>query len=403
MCRNNYISLLLIWILLFVFSSCQNDTKPFVETFPPLPDSTTTTISKQIQFLNEQIEEKGNTAHYYYKRASLYLSFGKENIALEDIEKAIALDSTKGEYYFTLAEAYQQRDEPKKVVEAAQKAIQLGFTDLELYRLYAYAAFSEKKWSEALLAFEEMAHRTGEKTETLYYQGVIWNKKSDTTQSISFLRKVIQKDSSYVPAYIEIIQTYNQAKLPKNAWREAQIAFNKLYSDASKTKSDVKAKLSLAYADTWNELNKRDSSIVWYRKAVEEDSTLYEAAFKVGVYMFEKKYYPTSEYYFKKLITQKPLHPSANYLLGFLYEYKLYEPRDKLQRFNIAKEYFEKAYQTDSLNTDYSISLGRIQRKVEREEYKLTPEYAEQMRKLRLKEQQRQDSIKNLMLTNPIF
>lgn len=413
MCRNNSISLLILLTFCFL-SACKSDTNQFVETLPPLPDSVTTTISNQVQFLNRQIEQsentdnKENTAHYYYKRASLYLSSGKENIALEDIEKAISLDSTKSKYYFALAQAYEQRNEPKKVLEAAQKAMDLGFTDLEVFRLYAYSAFNQKKWSVSLGAFEEIASRTGENTETLYYQGIIWNKKNDTTKGISFLRKALKKDSTYIPAYIEIIKTYNQAELPKNAWKEAQIAFQKTNYISLKGKTNIldnkiRSQLSLQYGNTWLNLQKRDSAIVWYRKAIKQDSTLDEASLQVGIYMFEKKYYPQADYYFKKVVKQKPLQSTANYLLGFLYEYKLFEPQDKLERFQVAEKYFKNAYETDSLNLDYRESLARIEKKIERERYKLTPEYAEQMRRIRLKEQQRQDSIGRLILTNPIF
>lgn len=338
MCKNNFIFLLILLVFCFL-SACQSDTRQFVETLPPLPDSVTTKISNQVQFLNEQIEQsertanKENTAHYYYKRATLYLSSGKENIALEDIEKAISLDSTKSKYYFTLAQAYEQRKEPQKVLKATQKAMDLGFTDLELFRLYAYSAFNQQKWSESLTAFEEIANRTGEKVETLYYQGMIWNQKKDTTKAISFLRKAIQKDSMYIPAYIEIIKTYNQAKLPKNAWKEAQIALQKTNLIASKnqirkigstTDNKLRSQLSYQYATTWLNLQKRDSAIVWYRKAIQQDSTLDKAALQVGIYMFEKRYYPQAEYYFKKVIQQKPSQTTANYLLGFLYEYKLF-------------------------------------------------------------------------------
>ncbi|WP_375558837.1 tetratricopeptide repeat protein [Bernardetia sp. OM2101] len=413
MYRNSFIPLLILLFFCFL-SACQSDTKQFVETLPPLPDSVTTMTTKQVQFLNEQIEQsentdnKENTAHYYYKRASLYLSSGKENIALDDIEKAISLDSTKSKYYFALAEAYQQRNEPQKVLEAAQKAIDLGFTDLELYRLYAYSAFTQKKWSESLSAFEEIAKRTGEKTETLYYQGMIWNKKNDTTKAISFLRKAIAKDSTYIPAYTEIVKTYNTSELPKNAWKEAQIAFQKTNYNSSKkiistSDNKIRSQLSLHYGNTWLNLNKRDSSIVWYRKAIKQDSTLDEAALQVGIYMFEKRYYPQAEYYFKKVIEQKPSQHTANYLLGVLYEYKLFEPEDKIKRFEMAQNYFQNAYKADTLKADYKESIVRIERKIEREKYKLTPEYAEQMKRLRLKEQQRQDSIGRLILTNPIF
>ncbi|WP_338760169.1 hypothetical protein WAF17_13070 [Bernardetia sp. ABR2-2B] len=409
----NYIKNSFVFLSILCFlSACQSDTKQFVETLPPLPDSVTTTISSQVQFLNQQIEQseatdnKENTAHYYYKRASLYLSSRKENIALDDIEKALSLDSTKGKYYFALAEAYEQKNEPQKVIEASQKAIQLGFTDLEVYRLYAYSAFNQKKWSESLTAFEEIANRTGEKIETLYYQGMIWNKKNDTTKAISFLRKAIRKDSAYLPAYIEIIKTYNESELPKNAWKEAQVAFQKTNSIKDKNEkidNKIRSQLSLHYGNTWLNLNKRDSSIVWHRKAIRQDSTLAEAALQVGIYMFEKRYYSEAEYYFKKVIRQKPLQNTANYLLGVLYEYKLFDIEDKLKRFELAQNYFENAYKTDSLKTDYKESLVRIERKIEREKYKLTPEYAEQMRKLRLREQQKQDSIGRLNLLNPIF
>jgi tetratricopeptide (TPR) repeat protein len=413
MYRNNSIFLLILLIFCFL-SACRSDTKQFVETLPPLPDSLTTTISNQVQFLNKQIEKSENTdndentAHYYYKRASLYLSSGKENIALEDIQKAIALDSTKSNYYFALAQAYQQRNEPQKVLGAAQKAISLGFTDLELYRLYAYSAFNQRKWSISLTAFEEIANRTGEKVETLYYQGMIWNQKNDTTKAISFLRKAIKKDSTYIPAYIEIIKTYNKSGLPKNAWKEVQIAFQKTNYNSSKkivstVDNKVRSQLSLHYGNTWLNLYKRDSAMVWYRKAIRQDSTLDEASLQVGIYMFEKKYYPQAEYYFKKVIKQKPSRHTANYFLGFLYEYKLFEPQDKLKRFELAEKYFKNAYKTNTLKADYRESLARIGRKIEREKYKLTPAYAEQMRRIRLKEQQRQDSIGRLILSNPIF
>jgi tetratricopeptide (TPR) repeat protein len=410
MYKNNCI-LVLIVLIFCLLSACQSDTKQFVETLPPLPDSLTTTISNQVQFLNKQIEQSEktdnteNTAHYYYKRASLYLSSGKENIALEDIEKAISLDSTKSKYYFALAQAREQRNEPQKVLEAAQKAIDLGFTDLELYRLYAYSAFNQKKWSISLSAFEQIANRRGEKTETLYYQGMIWNQKNDTTKALSFLRKAIEKDSTYLPAYIEIIKTYNQAGLPKNAWKEAQVAFQRTNSDALKNKlnNKVRSQLSLHYGNTWLNLYKRDSAMVWYRKAIRQDSTLDKLSLQVGMYMFEKRYYPQAEYYFKKVIKQKPSQHTANYFLGFLYEYKLFEPQDKLKRFELAEIYFKNAYKTDTLKMDYRESLVRIEKKIEREKYKLTPEYAEQMRKIRLKEQERQDSIGRLILSNPIF
>jgi tetratricopeptide (TPR) repeat protein len=87
-----------------------------------------------LDYINEAIELSGPRADFFDTRGVVYLNTGDLRLAIDDLEKAVALDPS-GPKYFHLAQAYHEFKDKQKAEENLEKAKNKGLTPNSLHPL----------------------------------------------------------------------------------------------------------------------------------------------------------------------------------------------------------------------------------------------------------------------------
>ncbi|MCC5945865.1 MAG: tetratricopeptide repeat protein [Bernardetiaceae bacterium] len=380
---------ILILILLSALSSCDflrerapNEVAPFPYVFSE------EALQTQIRFITQTIRNEGETPDYYYRRAILYLKNKQENLAYEDIKNALKSDSTQGVYYFVLAQALIIREEPLPALEALENAYRLGYQNTELHSLTGILAAEQQKPEIALKHLNMALDVLPEEADFLYYKGEAYRQLQDTAKAAHFLRKTIALDSSYEKAYITAMQLYRHLESPKTTLYYGDIALAKIGEVPT-----VLLEIAAAYTDMY----KTQTAMAWYRKTLEVDTTVWQANYALGDYLFRKEYYTEARDLFERVLRYNDNLPDVYYNLAFMYEYKIAYQKgaNKLKSFNKAVDYYNKAIALLPENQYIPQALANCQKKLEYEEYKNSPQYLiDMMERVKRRKEAQADSLK---------
>jgi tetratricopeptide (TPR) repeat protein len=346
----------------------QEDNQPM----PPLPDGTNNNIDKKIAYLSKIIQENQANAEVFYQRAALNLSIGKENLALVDIDRALALKNDEPDYHWVRALALDQKSDFAGALAAARRAesmnlekgIQPAPTTFKLMGKWHYlqkdTATARRYLTSAQRLFPDHA-------EVYYYLGLLSKDVGDSVRTVGNLRAAIGLQPNYPEAYTALIDFYKKRGSRRAATAVAAEAVEQCPNQP---------RLMETYADLLMLTEERESAAMqWYQRAADLQPENWRLHYVVGIYHHRERHYAEAEKYLKNALANKPDLEKALYSLGTIYEY---------QRKNLpdALAHYERAAQVTPYDTTITYSVRRVKKKIAYEEYKQSPQYIlDQMRK----------------------
>ncbi|WP_035758252.1 tetratricopeptide repeat protein [Hugenholtzia roseola] len=378
-------------LCLLLLAACQGRNLESTLQMPDLPSATSISYEKEVSFLSQIIEDNPS-ADLYYQRAILHLGEKKENLALEDLKKALLYDSLQAKYHFALLQVYLLREEPKKALAAAERAELYGIKAFEFYRLYGKLNIEERKWNKAHQCFDHILNLIPQDLEALYYKGFAFAAQRDSTQAISYLNQAISQKKDYLDAHIALIRLYQDLRKTRLALQQAETALAIFPQNPT---------LHFLVGNIHQQTGKNETAQFWYRKTAELDTTSWQAHHQVGMYYFYKEYYSGALPYLERALRHNAQLYQAAYCVGFIYEYKTKREENALLYYQKAQNFYQKAQSAEKPNANITEALTRIAAKIEREVYKNSPEYAaERLKRYQQEKADRErryrDSIQNL-------
>lgn len=360
-----------VWLWMAVaFWQCtpQEDNQPM----PPLPNGTNNNTDKKIAYLSKIIQENQANAEVFYQRAALNLSIGKENLALVDIDRALALKNNEPDYHWIRALALDQRSDFAGALTAARKAesmnlekgIQPSPTTFKLIGKWSYlqkdTAVARRYLTSAQQSFPDHA-------EVYYYLGLLSKDVGDSVRTIGNLRTAIGLQPNYPDAYTALIDFYKKRGSRRSATAVAAEAVEQCPNQP---------RLMETYADLLMLAEERESAAMqWYQRAADLQPENWRLHYVVGMYHQRERHYAEAEKYLKNALANKPDLEKALYSLGTIYEYQRRSLPDALAQ-------YERAAQIAPYDTTVTYSVRRVKKKIAYEEYKQSPQYIlDQMRK----------------------
>lgn len=355
---------LILGAVLCLFS-CKKETQS-MDALSAVREQTKEFYQNQIQFMNEQIEDEGENAYYYYTRSRLYEADKKTELALQDVDKAILLDTSDGRYHYQRARILYQRGQLNEAVEAAQKADGFGFQEPNLYSLMGRCYAAQEDYINALEYLKRAMEIIPGDAETLYSIGTVYNARKDTTQAVKYFKESYAKKADYVKPYLELIKLYNERRLATKALYIAEKATKNCSPDV-KLYTEIGKSLELS--------NQTDSAVYWYTEALRLDNTYWDLAKKLGEYYRKRKQPQVAVEFYKGVVKAHPFQKEAYFQLGYTYEFWY-------KNLNDAKAMYQKALDVDSLYTEGKVGLARVEKAIRWKEYlRNNPEVLEQQRK----------------------
>ena len=286
------------------------------------------------------------SAGIYYALAKGYLKLNKLLPAMENIRKALSLDSTNIEYYHLLGDIYSFSHNVDSAASVYNKIIRMDSTDVRAYfllgQLYQY-----DKPLKALKIFKKLLKISGPDWNVLLKIAEIneqLGKVENTIKTIEKLREVNPMDLKIqkilIDAYIKNKQYDKALKLTENALL---------------TFPDDLALIEYK-ANIFYRQKKYEKAAEWYEKLIRSKKVSYEAKLHIASMFLDKTKEDKGNLKIAENLLKQTAKDSSGWEVNaYLAEIKLQQKEDSL-----AINYFEKAAHAAEWNSQLWSRLANV-------------------------------------------
>ncbi len=202
-----FIAGFVLMIGVLFFTSCSDGEKQDV------PIDTDQISTKQedtlgpLQQLNQKISSSP-TAGLFNERALLLLERNDVEGAFEDVKRAIALDSTKGEFWYSGAFVLRQNLQIPISMEYAKRAEAKGLATEKLFLLMSEEYLILMQYQEAISYANKALKENVASYQAYYYKGMVYEETKDVKRAISSYQTALEQSNKFPDAYNNLIKLY---------------------------------------------------------------------------------------------------------------------------------------------------------------------------------------------------
>lgn len=352
------LSILLIFAL-FTFSgmlqSCQSDARNATRIPPTIKKSKAQWQIDAVNSLSDLIYRNIDVDLNYFKRSRIYFDREQYTEAMADINEAINEKDNVAEYFLLRGKINRELGAIDNALEDAERAEALQQNTPDLYVLMADIFQVKNRFREAGAYLNQAMKMAPYDGSAYYVKGMLLARQGDSLASLANLNSAITMNPRLVRAYQQSTMIHLKLKDYGNA-----LAFN----NRGIKRFPNNAELYFQRGEIYKNLAVLDTAIVNYRKATVLNPKLADAFFQIGALEIKQRGYYSALLAFQQLQKVNPKHPQINYLIAFCYE--------KLGNDIKAKEYF--TYETE-INPADQMSIYGLWRIRQRENGRMYPSF----------------------------
>lgn len=281
----------------------------------------------EVASISARIEKDDQNAALYFERAKIFHGIGEDSLALSDVRRAAALDSTKAYYFSTAGEILFEHKDIEGSVRYFKKAIQLDPGDPIAHLKYAKLLMFLDKNQEAFTEINTVLRRDPYSGEAYFLKGMVYKNLKDTAKALSSFQTSVQVDPNYQPSFLQLGAIY-AAKKDSLALRYFENAYRIDSSDMTGRYSQA-----MYYQD--NGMYENAKSV--YRKIILSDPQYSDAFFNTGWILMRQDSFEKAARQFDLVTRIDPTNAGAYYNRGVCYEL-LNRRQEALNDFNQALE-----------------------------------------------------------------
>lgn len=300
---------LVLVLSLFVFG-CSGDKQQQTDSNVVATD--TTAEGKKLAELDQKIAENPKDASILHQRARVYIDQRKYEDALADMQKVMAIDSTKSEYFLTMADLSFAANRTFNAKEFLEKAIAIDPENTDAMMRLAELNLIVKQYAQSVDLLTKVLAKDKSNTSAWLMRGINFKENGDTARAVSDFRSAIEADPNFYNAYMQLGIIY---QLKGNPIAEGY------FTNAIKIKPNSEEALygrGLFYQEQ-NQLNK---AIEDYTAIINLNPNNKNAFFNLGyIHQIYLKVYPEAVKYYSKAILADPKYTEAYYNRGLCNEF----------------------------------------------------------------------------------
>ncbi len=282
----------------------------------------------------------------YFALAKNYFYLNKFFLALENINKAINLDSSKVDYYSLLSSIYKVTHQPDSAEAALEKIIRLDSTQLNAY--YQLARINEnKKPLKAIEIYEKLTKIIGPDWNVLIRIAELEDKMGNYEKASEITEHLLELDPSNESIKKLLIGLYHKAKKYDKAIKllDDILELNKDDLDAHERKA-------LVFIDQ----NKWDKAAEEYNFLIKSDKIPLQTKIMIGSNFFNQALKDSSLFnYAKNIFEQIDKEPPDWQVKLYLGAIAISQRED-----SIAIEYFKNVTKLARWNEEAWVRLGGL-------------------------------------------
>jgi tetratricopeptide (TPR) repeat protein len=341
-----YLIILCLAVLTGLFQSCQSDGRNSTRIPPVIKKSREQWQQDAMLHLTDLINRGIDPDLNYFKRARIYLEKEQYTQALDDINEAIYEQDNVGEYFLLRGKVNRELGKIDDALEDAQRAEALQQSSPELYILLADILQAKNRFNEAAGYLNQALKMAPYDASAYYVKGILQARQGDSLAALSSLNFAMNANPRLLRAYEQ--STVINRKL-KNLDRALFIN-----SSAIKRFPDI-ANLHFHQGEIFVALAKPDTAIVSYQKAAQIDPTYEDALFQIADLGIRLTKYQQAIPALEKLMKIRRNSKQINNMMGFCYE--------KTGDYPKAKEFYSVALSLSPGDQDARYGLYRIRQR----------------------------------------
>lgn len=291
----------------------------------------TDTLEQKLKILNERINDDPKNPQLLYQRAQVY--YNQKNLykGLEDIIRAIDMDSSDAKYHLLLADFYYADTKVEDARNSIQKALKLDPNNVEanikMGELLFYLGDYVNMFGYLDVALKQDPYRA----KVYFIKGMAFKEMGDTNLAISSFNTSIEQDPDYFDAYMQLANIYSERKNP--------LAIQ-YYNNAIRISPFmIEAHYGLGFF--LQENGKPDDAIKIYNDLLSIEPNNAATLHNIGyIFLFYKNDPAASIQWFDKSALANPKAVNTFYHRGYAYEL--------MKNYAKAREDYEKAIQLNN-------------------------------------------------------
>jgi tetratricopeptide (TPR) repeat protein len=288
----------------------------------------------ELEQLSSRIREDSSNVILYNQRANLYLTQNDVALALNDINKALQINSRDQMLFLTLAEIYLKMGQADGCNSALQKAVEIDPENAVPYFRLAELNLLLEDFTTAMMYADRSLNKQQFNPDAHFVKGLIYLAKTDTINAIrNFLFSLDQKES-FLEALIQLGKIYtNQrnnlaALYLEKAIREFPQAYDARYQLALYLQDNERVEDALKHYDTLLQLipdnkfvlfnmgylqlvylNDFEKAILFFDEVLINDPNYVDALYNKGRAMEELGQYLNAREIYNEVLRRESNHP----------------------------------------------------------------------------------------------
>jgi len=263
-----------------------------------------------IVLLTKRIKKEPDNDVNYFKRAKLYKEQQKYLLAINDMEKAISIQSDIFEYQNLLGELFYETGNLNAAIKAYEKSNKLNpyddYAPQQIGRIYLIRNEAEF----ALAYLNEALKIDNYNPLTFSYKALYYLQKKDTNKAISNLQTAVSINPDFFEAYLDLGYLFSL--------RKDKIALEYLNNALRIEPGNIQALYNRGvYYQNMDSFNKASED---YLEILQQIPDHKSANYNMGYISFLRENYEKAITYFSKVINKMPDYKEAYYGRGLCYK-----------------------------------------------------------------------------------
>jgi tetratricopeptide (TPR) repeat protein len=334
MYKNKNLFFLLSLLIGSLLSGCQNKE----ERQQTLPNSYK---DPAIAKISQQIAEKPDQADLYFARAELFYVNEGYDEAIQDLNKALSIDSANVDYLHLLADVYLDYFQSRQALQTMKKAAELHADNIPTLLKLAEFQLILQQHQKSLRTVDRILQMSPQNAEGYFMMGLNFKEMGDTARAVNSFQQSVELDPEIIDAWVFLGQ------LQAGLGNELAIRY---FNSALSIEPD-NIEVLHAKADYYSDQAELEKAVEVYRQMVKLDPQYEQSYFNMGLLFLDQDSIQKAYEQFNLLVGVSPLHIRGYYYRGLSSEF--------LGNFEGARQDYEQALR---LSPDYQNALDGLER-----------------------------------------